>query len=66
MCVQMNGGAGPSQIKTYHFHAEWEAFFNVDIFKECLPHLPVDHWYSKEGKCEVPFSDDTEFPWKAS
>ena len=53
----MRGGAGPSKKpKTSHFHTEWEEeFFFTVIFEVRLPHLPVYHRNTEEGKLERHF-----------
>ena len=63
----MSGGAGPSKKpKTSHFHREWESFFFTVIFEVRLPHLPVYHRNTEEGKCGAAFSNyDTNFPPKS-
>lgn len=55
----MSGGAGPSQIKTLSLSCGMggELFFNIDIFKVRLCHLPVDHRNIKKGKCQAAFFD---------
>lgn len=42
---------GQVRLKLYHFHVEWEEdfFFDIDIFKVRLCHLPVDHRNIKMG-----------------
>lgn len=55
----MSWGAEPSKkLNTYHFRTEWEEDFFYYVFIEVrLPHLPVCHRITEEGKCGAVFSD---------
>lgn len=55
----MIGEAGPSKAKniSLSYGMGGGLFFYTDIFKVHLPHLPVQHCNTEEGKCGAAFLD---------